>query len=288
MLSSTLKRLLNRKNTTPSELLGQGSCEHQYSFNYVARVKRVSLISLLKKALIASGASLLFSGAVLADSNKVGVDNTASTPIKTLKQSEQNLYYRLNNGGNGEKENNGTSEHIKLENIEYADTNGGFTPTESFSKTLNNIKCNSQRMFKDSIEEAQQKNIINLQYLAHSDLSNNPDYLIATTNPDVLKIAQYYATLATNNLLRKVIDHQDNALLQSATDDSNIHISMKSEINRIMQTSRFQYNLKQLIANPASFREIEALGANSPTAEKAILVTLLEERINQRISLDEK
>ena len=66
MLSSTIKRLLKRNGAVASEVLGQGSLEHQFSFQFEEKNLMINLKSILKNLLIASGVSFVFSGAVFA------------------------------------------------------------------------------------------------------------------------------------------------------------------------------------------------------------------------------
>ena len=63
---STLKRALNRKGAVASEVLGQGSHEHQYSLNLEEKKPMISLKLVLKNLLIASGISFAFAGTVFA------------------------------------------------------------------------------------------------------------------------------------------------------------------------------------------------------------------------------
>jgi hypothetical protein len=188
---------------------------------------RKIMINLLKNALIATGVSLLFSSAVFANLKEVKEDSVIEpTHMQILQKEEPELYYRLNGISSEIAESdislkssqniNGVTiatktQKIDLSNLKptYGYTNGVFSQSESISKAINASKEDIQGMFNEMIIEAtlsQPNSLENI--MENSEITNTSDYLIARSNQDVLKLAQYYATLENNQLLKELIKLQ--------------------------------------------------------------------------------
>jgi hypothetical protein len=86
--------------------------------------------------------------------------------------------------------------------------------------------------------------------------------------------------------LRQVIANQEKSQRHSISVANNI--SMDSEISLVIRSNRFKRNLSMLIGNSSSFPPLKELQRLAPTTSEAILATLLQEKMNHRISLNEK